>query len=86
MLVNNPRVETNMFLRGESVEHPADAIGFAGNVFRGAPLRAFEHHMLDEMRDAVEIAGLAARTVQKPYAHGDRPDMGHLFGDYNKAI
>jgi hypothetical protein len=42
--------------------------------------------MLDEMRDAVEIAGLAARTVLKPDAYGNRPNVWHLFGDYNEAI
>src|SRR5277367_6392456 len=66
MLVEDARVEADHFLGRERVEHSAEAINFPRDVFRRAPLRALEHHVLDEMRDAVDLRPLAARSPPKP--------------------
>ncbi len=60
MLVEHARIEADHFLRGEGVEHAAERIDFAGDVFCRAAARAFEDHVLDEMRDAVDVLGLSA--------------------------
>ena len=62
MLVEDARVETDHFFRSEGVEHAAEAVDFARDVFRGATAGAFENHVLDEMRDAVDFHGFAARS------------------------
>ena len=81
MLVEHARVEADHFLRGEGVEHAAHAVHFARDVFGGAPRRALEHHVLDEMRDAVELGGLAPRSGAQPDADGDRVDVVHRLGE-----
>src|SRR6266853_2843108 len=51
MIVENFGVEANLFFGGEGVEHSADRIHFTGDGFGGTALRAFEDHVLHEMRD-----------------------------------
>ena len=86
MVVEHFGVKTNLLFRGESVEHAADRIHFAGDSFRGAALGAFENHVLDEMREAVFFRDFAARAVANPNADRDGTDVGHGLGDDHEAI
>ncbi len=86
VLVENARVEADHFLRGERVEHAADAVHFARDVFGGAARGALEHHVLDEMRDAVQLGGLAARAGAQPDADGNRADVVHRLGEDHEAV
>ncbi len=90
MLVEHSRVEADHFFGGERVQHSAEAVNFARDVFRGAPLRALEHHVLDEMRDAVEFRPARAaspraarfppkRNGRAPSAPSGRPGRSAEF-------
>ena len=60
MLVQNFNVEADAFFGGEGVHVAANGIHFARNLFRGTVCGAFEHHVLNEMRDAVRF-GVSCR-------------------------
>ena len=86
MLVENFDVEADAFLRREGVHIAADGIDLAGDGFGGARLRALEHHVLDEVRDAVPFGIFVARAGLEPDADRDRADVGHLLGDDGQAV
>src|SRR5882724_13429326 len=86
ILIENFGVETDLFFRGESVEHAADGIHFAGDGFSGAALRAFEDHVLHEMGETIFLRNFAARTVANPDANGDGADVGHRLGDNDESV
>jgi hypothetical protein len=78
--------EADGLLAGEGVEIAADGVHFAGNVLRRAGLGALEEHVLDKVRDAVDLRGLIARAGFDPDAHGDRAQMLHAFGEDDEAV
>jgi hypothetical protein len=86
MLVQDFRVETDLFLRRKSVQHAADRIHFARDVFGRAPLRAFENHVFEEMREPVFGRDFAAGAVAYPDADRDGADVLHGFGDDHQAV
>src|SRR6266849_5467479 len=86
MIVENFGVEANLFFGGEGVEHSADRIHFTGDGFGGTALRAFEDHVLHEMREAVLFAGFAAGTVAYPDADGDRAYVAHGLRNDHQAV
>ena len=86
MLIENFDVEADAFLRREGVHVAADGIDLAGDVFGGARLRALEHHVLDEVGDAVPFGIFVARAGLEPDADRDRADVRHLLGDNGQAI
>ena len=45
---------------------PADRVDLARNPLRRPRLRAFEHHVLDEMRDPINLGQLMPRTRRDP--------------------
>src|SRR5260370_11100627 len=77
MIVENFGVEANLFFGRERVEHSADGIHFAGDGFGGPALRAFEDHVLHEMRKAVLFASFAAGTAVKSHADRERTPLAH---------
>src|SRR3546814_9532900 len=53
-----------------------------GDGLRAAPLGALEHHVLEQMRDAVQLRRLVARAGADPGAEGDGGDARHgIRGD-----
>ena len=86
VLVEYFSVETNLFFRGEGIEHAADGIHFAGNVFGGAAFGAFKHHVLKEVGETVFGGDFAAGAVADPDADGDRTDVLHGLGDNDEAV
>ena len=86
VLVEHARVVADQLFRREGVEHAADAVGFARDILGGAAGGAFEDHVLDEVGDAVELDGLAARAVLQPYAHGDAADVRHRLSNDDEAV
>ena len=79
-------VEADRLLAGEGVEIAADRVHLAGDVLRRAGARTFEEHVLDEVRDAVGLRGLAARAGFDPDAHGDGAQMLHALGQNDQAV
>ena len=79
-------VEADLFFGGESVEHAADGIHFASDIFGGAAFGAFEDHVLDEMSDAVFLRNFAAGAVANPDADGDGADVRHRLGNDDEAV
>src|SRR6202034_3796838 len=77
MLVEDAGVEADHFFGGEGVEHAAERVDFASNVFGGAAAGAFEDHVLDEVRDSVEVLRLAARNGM---------DVVHRLGENDEAV
>src|SRR6266481_3737833 len=86
MRVENFGVETDLFLGGEGVEHAANGIHLAGDVFGGATLSAFEDHVLEEVGGAVFGGGFAARAMANPDSDGDGADVLHSLGDNDEAV
>ena len=86
MFIQDAGIEADHFLGGEGVEHAADAVHFAGDIFRGAPRGSLEDHVLDEMRNAVDAGRLAARTGTQPDSHGNGMDVFHRLGDDDEAV
>jgi hypothetical protein len=75
MLVEHFDVEADAFLRGEGVHIAADRIDLAGDGFGGAGFRALEHHVLDEVGDAIPFGIFVARAGLQPDADRDRADV-----------
>jgi len=86
VLVEDLGVEADLFLGGEGVEHAADGVHFAGDIFGGTALGTLENHMLEKMSKAVFGGGFAAGTVANPDANGDGADVQHSFGDDNESV
>ena len=86
MLVENFGVEADLFLRGEGIEHAANGIHFAGDVFGGTALGTLENHVLEEMSKAVFGGGFAAGTVANPDADRDGAYMLHSLRDDNESV
>jgi hypothetical protein len=62
MLVEHFRVEAGHLLGRERIEHSADGVHRLRDFLGGALARALEHHVLDEMGDAVPLGGFGARS------------------------
>ena len=86
MLVEDLGAKTDLFFRGEGIQHAADGIHFAGDGFGGAALRTFEDHVFHEMRQTVFFGNFAAGTVADPYADGDGADVRHRLGDDYESV
>ena len=86
MLIENLDVEADTFLRSEGIHIAADRIDLAGDGFGGAGLRTFEHHVLDEMGDAIPFGIFVAGAGLEPDADRDGADVGHLLGDDGEAV
>jgi len=86
VLVEDLGIEADLFLGGEGVEHAADGIHFAGDIFGGTALGTLENHMLEKMSKAVFGCGFAAGTVANPDADRDGADVQHSFGDDNESV
>jgi hypothetical protein len=81
VLVEHLDVEADGFFAGEGVEIAADGVDFAGDALRGARLGALEDHVLDKVRDAVELGNLMTGANAHPHPHGDGADMLHALGE-----
>ncbi len=86
MLVEHLDVEADALLGGEGVHVAADGIHLARDVFRAAVLRPLEDHVLDEVRDAVDLRIFVARAGLDPYADRNRTDVLHLFGQDGETV
>src|ERR1700722_16452502 len=86
MLVEHLGVETDQLLGGEGVQVAADGVHRARDIFGGAVGSALEQHVLDEVRNAVLVGSLTARTGADPYSYGDGADMRHDLADDAHAI
>ena len=62
------------FARGIGVEVAADRLDLLGDGESAAPLGALERHVLEEMRDAVDLRRLVPRPDIDPEAERDRVD------------
>ena len=49
-------------------------------------LGALEHHVLNEMRNPIELRILIARSAVYPNPNGDRADVLHLFGNDGQPV
>ena len=67
------------------VDVAADRFDLLGDVAGAAPRRAFEGHVLEEMRDAVLIASLAPAAGTDPDAERHGLDLGHGMADDGQA-
>ena len=86
MLGKGLYVEANGLFAGEGVEVAADGVHFAGNVLGRPGAGALEHHVFDEVGDAVPFRIFVARAGLQPDADGDGADVGHLLGDDGQAV
>ena len=68
MFVKKMRIIASQFFAGERIQMPSVSFQTFGNVAGFAARRAFKHHVLDKMRDAVFFRALIARAVLHPHA------------------
>ena len=59
---------------------PPDRLDLLGNLARGAPRRALERHVLEQMRDAVLVRPLVAAAGTDPDAERGGLQMRHRVG------
>ncbi len=85
VLVQHLHVEADGFLAGEGVEIAADGVDFASDALRGAGFRPFKDHVLDKMRDAIQLRHFVTGAGAHPDAHGDGADVLHAFGEDNES-
>jgi hypothetical protein len=48
--------------------------------------RTLEHHVLDEVGDAIPLRVFIARSALDPNPNRDRTDVLHLFGDDGQPV
>ena len=70
---------------GRRVEIAADRLDLLGDLARGAPPRALERHVFEEMRDAVLVAPFVAAAGIDPHAERGRLEMRHRVGHHADA-
>ena len=72
ILLQHLGVVRGAFARGIGVEVAADRLDLLGDGERAAPLGALERHVLEEMRDAVDLRRLVPRADidPEPERHG----------------
>ena len=76
-----------LLARGIGVEMPAHRLDLLGDGPRAAPaLGALEGHVLQQMRDAVDLGRLVARADIGPDAEGDGLDRIHPVGGDAKPV
>ena len=85
MLVENLDVEADGLLAGEGVEIAANGVDLAGDPLGGAGSCPLEHHVLDEVGDAIQFGDFMARTSTHPHTHGDGSNMLHALGEDDEA-
>ena len=80
------RVVAGVVLGGEGIEVAAEALDGFGDLFRRAPLGAFEKEMLDEVGDAAVPRGLMPSADARPEADADAFHVRHLDGGDARAV
>ena len=73
-------------MRRESIEIPAQAVLFDGDIEGRTPLSAFEYGVLDEMADTMPFKGLVSRTDAKKKADGRRTHAVHMVGEHGETV
>ena len=79
------RIVGGAFDAGRGVEVAADRLDLLGDLPRGAPRRALERHVLEQMRDAVLVGVLVAAAGADPHAERGALQMRHGVGDDHQA-
>jgi hypothetical protein len=83
--LEHTRVVGRAFCTGRRVEVAADGLDLFRDLARGAPPRAFEGHVLQEVRDTVFVAAFVAIAGIDPHAERGRFQMRHRFGNHVDA-
>ena len=79
-------VVAGALLGGEGVHVASHTLDLLHDASRGAALGAFEKHVLDEMRDAIQVRRLMASPDGGPDAHGGGFGVGHFASGDAKAV
>ncbi len=75
--LQHPRIIGRGLGRGAGIEVAADRLDLLDDLARGAPRRALERHVLEQMRDAVLVRLLVAAADAGPDAERRGLEMGH---------
>ena len=67
MLIENFNVETDAFLRRESIHVAADRVYLPSDLFRCAVPGPLENHVLNEMGDAIPLRVFVSGAGLDPY-------------------
>ena len=79
-------VEGGQLAVGRGIEIAADILDSLAELARRAPARALEHHMLEQMRDAVELRRLVARSCRRVETDRERLHAPHRAARHAKAV
>src|SRR5437764_5423849 len=86
ILLQHLGVISRALARGVGVQVAADRLDLLGDRAGAAPLGALERHVLEEMRDAVDLGRLMASADLDPDAERDGIDRLDAIGDDAQAI
>ena len=86
MLVEHLDVVACVLLRRERVELASDRVDLLSDVLGRSRRRAFEEHVLNEVRDPAAVSRLVPRSPRQPDANADRTDLRHPLGQNTKAV
>ena len=86
MLVHDLGGEGDHLFPGECVNVPPHRIHFLGDLLGGAGGGSLENRVLDEMADAIHLAGLRPRAALHPNVHRHCSHVGHLFRQDGQSI
>src|SRR5579862_2907306 len=86
MLIEEARVKAGVLFGSKGVQVAADRFERLRDLLDAVALSPLEHHVLDEMRDAVRLELLIARADIDPDADRDGADGWDVFGDNADAV
>src|SRR5215469_3655734 len=86
LLVEDLDVEADHLFAGESVEISADGVDFSGDLLCRARGCSLEDHVLDEMRDTIDLRGFIAGAGSDPCSHGDTAKVRHALGEDRESV
>src|ERR1700730_467926 len=72
--------------RSVGIEMTADGFDLLGDRQGTAPFGSLECHMLEKMRDPIDLGGLVARANIDPNAERDRVDRIHAVGGHPQSV
>lgn len=84
--VEHLHIVAGAFLVGEGVGLTAERVDGDGDMTRGALFRALEDHVLDEVRNAVQLRRFIAAAVADPDADRYRAHIVQTLGDDAHAV
>ena len=86
VFVEHLDVVAGTLLGRERIQQAAHRIDLLGDALRRPRRRAFEQHMLDEVRNTAPLLVFMPGATRQPDADADRPHVRHRLGEKTEAV